>query len=192
MLSVTIGGIHCKISLLFPAVLLVLLYHDPSGVAVTGVFAALIHECGHIIAMLILSYRPNTIALSIYGAKIDTQTHPPSFHMLFIAAAGPLVNIAAAMIAFVCNGKAEFRIIHLSLAAINMIPVYPLDGGQMLYHLLQIPEWNHKRMAVYRLIEWISMMTLLSTGATVFFFTKYNFTLLLVALYVFFCKLFAK
>jgi len=159
-----------------------------------GVIAALIHECGHIFMMIALSCRPTCIKLSFYGAGITTGSTVPSsnLHMILISAAGPLANIISLWMIHIFKGNAEAQLVHTALAAINLIPVFPLDGGQILHHLFQTTETNRSGVTVCCVIEGVSIFLLLCIGILLLFYTGYNFTLLLVGIYVIFCKLFHK
>ncbi len=102
---------------------------------------ALQHECAHAFAAAKLGYKLNTIVLMPFGAIIDIDMQNITLKdEIFVALCGPLCNLCTAvfflalwwltptMYAFTdvaCYAS-------LSIAAVNLLPAYPLDGGRIL------------------------------------------------------------
>ncbi len=115
-----------------------------------------LHEFGHATACRQVGGRANRILLWPFGgiAFVDTPERPGA--TLWTLAAGPLVNVALAPILAVCASLAttpamvaanpdavvflhNLVYINLGLLIFNLMPVYPLDGGQILRALLWYP-----------------------------------------------------
>ena len=111
------------------------------------------HEFGHSLACRQVGGRVNRIVLWPLGgvAYVDPPARPGA--TLWSIAAGPLVNVALAPILFALYMFArsanlavtmpdEYRLIRavlsidIGLFVFNMLPIYPLDGGQILRSLL--------------------------------------------------------
>src|SRR5437868_10916248 len=111
------------------------------------------HEFGHSLACRQVGGRANRIVLWPLGgvAYVDPPARPGA--TLWSIAAGPLVNVALAPILFALYMFArsanlavtmpdEYRLIRavlsidIGLFVFNMLPIYPLDGGQILRSLL--------------------------------------------------------
>ena len=103
------------------------------------------HECAHAFASAKLGYRLNKIVLMPFGAVIDGDMRGLSIKdEIIIALWGPLCNLftagffaalwwfAPTMYAF--TDTACFS--SLSIALVNLLPAYPLDGGRILRCLL--------------------------------------------------------
>ncbi len=159
-----------------------------------GVAAAIIHECGHLMVMMCFSHRPDSITLSIYGIRISAQHRSCISHlqMIGISAAGPLANILSILMIDAFGGREELKIVHLALAAVNLLPVYPLDGGQIWFHLVQNIDEKPICFKMYTIIDRMTTVGLLGIGILILCHTGYNFTVLAIGIYAIFCKLFAK
>ena len=120
-----------------------------SALTVTGFLASILgHELGHAALARRHGVGVLGIALSLLGgyAQLDRQAPTPRAEF-FIAAAGPAVNIAigsvlagVAYVAFQSDALAPLPLgaliwlagINLVLAALNLFPAAPLDGGRVL------------------------------------------------------------
>jgi Zn-dependent protease len=111
----------------------------------------LTHEFGHAMACRSVGGQANQILLWPLGgvAYVNPPQRPGA--MLWSIAAGPLVNVALAPVLYVAmqmvtpaDGSVSdlYQFVHavfwinLSLLIFNMLPIYPLDGGQILRSLL--------------------------------------------------------
>ncbi|MBQ8658136.1 MAG: hypothetical protein IJ506_03295 [Clostridia bacterium] len=102
---------------------------------------ALQHECAHAFAAARLGYRLNRVVLMPYGAVIDGDLKKLSFKDEFtVAIWGPLANLLTAGFfvalwwlyptAYAFTDTACYT--SLSVALVNLLPAYPLDGGRIL------------------------------------------------------------
>jgi Zn-dependent protease len=118
-----------------------------------GLFAmVLLHEFGHALACRSVGGYANRIVLWPLGGVAFVQPPRRPGAMLWSLAAGPLVNVALipvfqVFVAIAANSASEdvyrlilsLRFVNLALLIFNMLPVYPLDGGQILRSLLWYP-----------------------------------------------------
>lgn len=123
--------------------------------------AILLHELGHGFAAMLMGARDVTITLWAMGGLCSSQRyHDRPVGEMFILAAGPAVSFAlyglgwAALYLLatyqpdllVDNGQPtllrEFIvytiILNFWLGVFNSLPIFPLDGGQFLYHLMRL------------------------------------------------------
>lgn len=137
-LFLIVGGLYCILGEL-PAFLL-------------STTVALQHECAHAIAAAKLGYRLDRIVLMPYGAVIDGDLSGLGFKdEARVAIAGPLCNLltAAGFVALwwlfpVCYPYTDAAAyVSLSVALVNLIPAYPLDGGRVLRSALCL-SWGER------------------------------------------------
>lgn len=135
------GGIKFRIHPLF---YLFGLYYAFTGrifVFVIYTVCAVMHELGHSFAAASLGYKLKTITLMPFGAVIsgDIENLKPK-DQLKIALAGPVLNLGVGLL-FVSfwwifpETYAYTDVVaeaNLSLAIVNFLPVFPLDGGRIL------------------------------------------------------------
>ena len=124
-----------------------------AGAGVSGaVGIVLLHEFGHALACRQVGGQANQIVLWPLGGVAYVAPPPRPGATLWSIAAGPLVNVALAPFLGVlwwlghASGWAETirtainllrRFASLTgLLIFNMLPIYPLDGGQILQSLL--------------------------------------------------------
>ncbi|WP_432797048.1 site-2 protease family protein [Poriferisphaera sp. WC338] len=113
----------------------------------------LIHEFGHALACRSVGGKADTIVLWPLGGIAFVQPPQRPGAVLWSIAAGPLVNVVLVPITFVlmyaivggipqgqASGLKYFIIaityINLALLIFNILPIYPLDGGQILQAIL--------------------------------------------------------
>jgi Zn-dependent protease len=113
----------------------------------------LMHEFGHALACRQVGGKADRILLWPLGGVAYVQPPPRPGALLWSIAAGPLVNVAlvpVTLLAVVASQAAglsasqpdfahflvSIAFINLGLLIFNLLPIYPLDGGQILQALL--------------------------------------------------------
>lgn len=186
MLKLRLGGIEWRFSLLFPAAVVVLLTLDGSGTAAWCLAASAMHEGGHFLALLLCGGRPSVVAAGVFGVRIeqDGRARLSYTRNLLVSLAGPAVNLLSAAILALTGGWTVPAVVHGTMAAMNLLPIEPLDGGQALLCLLA-PHFEEQTVSRVLLVASIvTILPLAAAGFTVLLRSGYNFTLLAVCLYL--------
>lgn len=166
-----------EINFSFAAVLMFLLLLFPNGNGVTCFLLCVLHETGHIIAMLFYKAPPRIIQLDYFGMKIvPSGKLLPVRSEAVIASAGITLNILFALIFCILNEK-ENAVLSLGLAVFNSLPVEILDGGKIL---LLITE--NRRLI--KITGFLTAVILIIFGILIVIYSKRNFTALTVGIYI--------
>jgi len=118
--------------------------------AAIGLFAGVVlHELGHSLVAMRYGYPIESITLWIFGGIAQLSDMPEDWHQeLFIALAGPAVSIvlgALCYVGFVVLPPGldvlqflfgYLALMNFVLAAFNLLPGFPMDGGRVLRALL--------------------------------------------------------
>lgn len=165
-----------------------------------------LHEVGHALAAQLVGVKVRGITLWLLGGLTNLEQKPEKpTHTFFIYAAGPLVNM---LLAFVCvvlfisssmlflryseiagvfvwaqvfnQLLFSFAILNTVLVVFNLVPVYPLDGGNLLHSVAEFlfGKLNADRITIFVGVPFLGLLILLAV------FTR-DFVLL------FFCVLMA-
>lgn len=108
-------------------------------------FIVFIHELGHSFAALFYSWRVKRILLLPFGGMLEAEEHGnrPLKEELLVIAAGPFQHVLlqlAAWLFFWMSGITQslydmFTFYNISILLINLLPIWPLDGGKLTFIL---------------------------------------------------------
>ena len=154
-------------------------------------FAIIIHESGHIILMCIFGYAPEKIKISLFEISIsDRKRQERSFIQNFlIIFFGPFSNFICFILFYLLYliGNDFFlypAAANLSVGLFNVLPVMSLDGGHLLYLVLCKFFSESISQRVVNVITFIIIFPLAFFGFVLLFNSKYNFSLLIVCIYL--------
>lgn len=158
-----------------------------------------IHEAGHLTAMCILGFPPETIKLSLFEITISDRGRycRRFFDNFLIILCGPLFNFICFIVFYLlyllCY-EVLFPIaaVNLSVGLFNLLPVMSLDGGQLLYLILSRRLSEKSAEKIVNIITFIFIFPLAALGFLLLFKSKYNFSLLFVCVYLIFSLVFKK
>jgi Zn-dependent protease len=144
----------------------------------------MVHEFGHSLACRQVGGRANQIVLWPLGGVAYVDPPPRPGAMLWSIAAGPLVNVvlfpilltlgkfsramgwATTMPDFHQLIRAVFYI-NFGLLAFNILPIYPLDGGQILRALLWFPLGRARSLLVSTILGFVGVAAMIGLAVYV-------------------------
>ncbi len=155
---------------------------------------ALMHELGHSLVANGAGYKLNKITLMPFGAVVSGDIDGLKLKdEIKIALAGPFLNLAVGLL-FVAvwwlyPESYAFTDVaveaNLSTALVNFLPIFPLDGGRVLYAILALSMNKDKANLICKIIGGAFGLALFGLFIASIFFTL-NLSILFFSLFVLF------
>lgn len=149
---------------------------------------ATIHELGHLLAGIVLGFRPNKIEINPFGVSIGFKVNLKDYNKkikkaniieekkIFVAMAGPIVNLLIIFIANSLNINIYEKIMiiysNLLLILFNILPILPLDGGRILKGILHINFGRDKAEKYTCNISFVLLIILTAISSIVILYFK--------------------
>ena len=166
-----------KINLnVFLFVLLFILTNQIELYALVMLFA-LIHELGHLLCGVILDFEVENFEIMPLGFSVEFKPNVKDYNKkimksniltvkkLCINLAGPMANFIIIIVAYLFKLQDIIIFSNLIILIINMIPIYPLDGGRVLKNVLKLLLGNQKALKCTNTISNVAviMLTIISS-----------------------------
>jgi len=126
---------------LFLLVTIIMIWNGYGLYLIVGILAVLIHESAHAITANHFGVRVNKITLLPFGAQVSIDcAFLPAGAYTAIMLAGSISNAVVSLFAGsflwlfpqLFNGIGMFITANVSVAILNLLPFYPLDGGKII------------------------------------------------------------
>lgn len=169
---------------------------------------AIIHELGHLIAGLILKFKPEEIKITPVGLQIKFKVDKENSEKIkearalnikkaIISLAGPLTNLIIAIVSIIIgnfNIKIQNTYIYhiiiysnLLIAMFNLIPIYPMDGGRFLNELLKIVIGNKRAYKITYIVS-KTILILLTALSSILILYIHNIALVIILAYLWYLE----
>lgn len=115
---------------------------------------AIIHECSHLVAGILLNMKVKRVTLMPMGLSVEFALKTEDYNekilkankieikRLVVAIAGPFANLLIMFIMILIGKDTAFNMViiysNLLIALFNLLPIYPLDGGRILKSILSL------------------------------------------------------
>lgn len=182
-------GVRVTVTFGFCAVLALLLSLEQGVHLLPALLACGVHESGHILAAYACGMKLEAICFSALGIRMEGNTAGIShWRRAVISLAGPFMNFSFFLPLYVLDPRASAM--QLLLFLFHILPAVPLDGGAALYSML-CARWPEERAAkVITAVSAVFALLLGTFGFYVLLRSRYNFTLLFLAVYILFYLVF--
>ncbi len=185
-----IKNIKIKISFTFFALILILIIFQKTEYLIVSLASAVLHEVGHLIALIYFKTEILEFKISIFGANIKTSTRNQInyFKDFLISFSGPLVNLLISFFSYVIYniyfGKIFFDIyiVNLVLALFNLLPFHAFDGGKMLQIILNLKLSDSAAEKAVTIISVLILIPFIWFSFKVFLVNKNDFYCLAVTI----------
>ena len=194
-MSFNFFGTRIYISFLFSATLSFMLATDRTGLVIPTLFAVLVHEAGHLIAMWAGDCAPKEIRLIPASVQIVEGFPRSQAVQASVIICGPLANVAVAVslyLNFYLSGSdmsLRFCLLNAVLAAFNMLPVSGLDGGRLLCMFICRFTDLYTALKTVRITTAVLSLVAFTAGILLILQGKLNISVFIVALYLAVCAI---
>lgn len=126
------------ISFSFFALILLSCVCKDNTVFLASLFISLLHECVHLLFIILFRCRVSEICLSFMGGEIKRGEDTVSrIKEAVISLSAPIVNIIMGILLLIHNKNSLVGIVSLLVGVMNILPYDDFDGGRGLRFLLQ-------------------------------------------------------
>lgn len=181
-----------QLKISFPTLLFFASYllFDRSIYTLLPLLAALTHELGHFVVILLCRRQIECIRFYPFGIDIQCAPTVSSYGTdLAVCLAGVLANLLAILL---CAPHSEypaaavFLSANAALLAVNLLPIDTLDGGCALAAALSIWLPPERVYPILRKFSFCGILLLWFIACDLLLLTGYNFSLFCMAIYLFF------
>lgn len=172
-----------KIHYSFIVYILVLFFLDLLNYYILFFLSIIIHEFTHGVLGRILGLKVNSVHISITGLSIKFKDFNISkAKKIIILLAGPIINLLISVLIYLLFKEKYifFAMCNFILFTFNILPIYPLDGGKVLYEILKDKKRGKR---ILNLIE-KSFAILLIVICIYFYINFYAIQILFLGIYL--------
>lgn len=184
--------INLYISPIYFISVFIIVYFGGLNIFCNYIVALLLHEYMHYIVAKRLGYMLNNISFVTYGAKLQGNIiYKNKYHKLLVTLSGPISNILLSILIIaiwwinpnVYSYTLNFVEANLAIGVLNLLPTFPLDGGQAILGLFD----SNRRNRVYFCMRIVGVLVSIFY---VFLFIRsafytFNFSYLFVSIFMF-------
>jgi len=186
-------NIKIKFHPLFWVFLVILFFSNNFFNVFNYLLVVFLHELGHSVMAGFLGYKLNRITILPFGASLSGKENVfySTRHEILVAISGPLVNLILLILCLalfwifpISYGVLDnFYYANLITFIFNLLPVYPLDGGRVVYSLLKKKFEINKAYKIIKVLG-IIISCLLFVLFIISAFFKINFTIGLTSIFL--------
>lgn len=187
-----IFGVEIRFKFLFFSALTLLFCFKAEKTIGLCLLFSILHEFGHLIVILLCKEKPKLIEFDIFGMKIERKNDINQSYKneTLTALAGPVTNFILSVVFYLIYKYTankiyiEITAVNLAIGLFNIMPVFSLDGGRMLEYMFKMKYSNDKSENVLKAVSFISIAVIFTVGTVIFIKSKYNFSLIIISIYL--------
>lgn len=182
-MTFNVFGVKFELSYFFLSALTVFIAIDKTGMFLPMMVSILIHEFCHILFLKLYKCKITKLSLKIGTVGIRYQDRMSISQKIITLSAGPASNLIICIITYLLRFY-SFSAINLILFLYNILPIKGLDGGELVYSLIQknyglsLADKVQTVLSITLIIVFIVIFILMYLGGVV------NYSLLLFCIYL--------
>ena len=187
MLEFSIRGCRLTIRFSFFALLAFCCLFAGASSSAFLLLAVFLHEAAHLFVMCLFRAPPKSVSLSALGCHMIFSEEKSMGYgkTVLVSLAGPFANLFSFGVMALISGQAHiFAQASLALGMFHCLPIEPLDGGLALQAFLSSFLEAEKAEKITFVVSLFLLFPLSLLGFLVLLRTRYNFSLLLMSLYL--------
>lgn len=194
-MTINLFGTKIYLSFWFFAFLSLMLCIDQTGILLPTLVATLFHETAHLLAMKRCGVAPLSIRLIPASIQIVRPHCKTGGDEIFIALAGPLCNLLWCLSCLLVFRWMKslllltFSLVNLLLAVFNLLPVAGLDGGTVLFGLLNRRFSPNVALLCFRVVGILCSGAFFGIGVWLLQNGKINLSFFILPLYFTLCSI---
>lgn len=180
-----------KLSPLFIITIVSFILIDGTFYALYAVLCAFLHELGHIIAIKIMGGKVGALKVHGFGIQISGNLELDYKREAISALMGPCASLLAGLVFILLSRLGMYTQLvvflamsNLCLFAVNILPIYPLDGGRCLYCILAGRLEQGRASLITKVVSVVFVIPLLIAAVYLVVQTGYNFSLAILCAYL--------
>src|SRR5699024_310968 len=155
-------------------------------------FIVCVHELGHVLMALMFRWKIESVTLSFFGGVMQTSEdmNRTWLEQFIVILAGPFQHVGLFCLFYLLENTgmitatfvAEAQYFNMLLFFFNLLPIFPLDGGKLVFSLFTLI------MPYKRAFESMIVFTIIMTVVVLFVqvvFMPYHLTVLFIWLFLF-------
>lgn len=185
----------CKYIYINPLTILIFIvswFNRRLGLICTAYSVMLIHELAHLAAAVIIGLKPSYICFHPFGVnlKLKNRIVYSLADEIILYFSGPMVNIVLAFVSAVIMLKITnpfldfFRTENIALFIINMLPVFPLDGGVILKKIISYKTGAYFAEKIMRIVSIVITAILIVLLGYSVYIRNFNYSALFFAVFL--------
>ena len=149
--------------------------------------AAAMHEGAHIITLFAFHARVSSVTLSAMGCRVELAFYSrlSRSKSAAVSLAGPFINLLSfGLCSLFLNQSHPFLYASVALGVLHILPIEPLDGGLALRSFLSAILNANAAAKISFAVSMILLLPLSVLGFLVLLYTRNNFSLLALSIYL--------
>ncbi len=154
-------------------------------------FSMVIHEIAHLGAALFIGLKPSKVSLHPFGVNLRLKSNIVcnAAEDIILYLSGPCANMLLALV-FITAFKGEniygygFAV-NIALASVNLLPVYPLDGGSIAKRILGLFLSEFSVNRIMKIASSILAFVVLCFGIYIVRLTDFNYSVVFISALMF-------
>ena len=151
-------------------------------------FSIILHEIGHLFMAKILKININRVKFKIIGisAEFENEVEEKYIRKIFVLLMGPFMNSligSSLLLVKEFTYREEIIYINLILFLFNLLPIIPLDGGKIIFYMLNLKYNFEKSFKISDIVSKIILSSMTLMYALVIFIIK-NIEIAIIIIYL--------